>query len=245
MHLTLLEHGIYRQLLDWYYLDESPIPLNNPEVFRRLLARNQDEQETAVRILNEFFKPTDNGWVHDRCDKEIANFKGKSDRARDNGKRGGRPKKPTKTKPVISGLILETQKKANSLTQELINSSISPIVPVGDKKEDQVISRLRGLFKMRASTPLDKSSENAWKSGKQIAMEATEDEWELLEWHYSQPQKYQKRSISALLNDWAKALQTAKSERRADLTPRKPDGSIDYYADAVAVFGEDAVVKTA
>jgi uncharacterized protein YdaU (DUF1376 family) len=231
--------------LDWYYLDESPIPSNNPEVFRRLLARNQDEQETAVRILNEFFKLTDNGWVHGRCDKEISKFKGKSDRARDNGKRGGRPKKPTKTQPVISGLILETQKKANSLTQELINSSISPIVPAGDKKEDQVLSRLRGLFKMRASTPLDKSSENAWKAGKKIAMEATEEEWELLEWHYSQPQKYQKRSISALLNDWAKALQTAKSEMGTSPTPRKADGSFDYYADAVAVFGEENVVRVA
>jgi hypothetical protein len=30
-----------------------------------------------------------------------------------------------------------------------------------------------------------------------------------------------------------------------DTTPRKADGSIDYYADAVAVFGEESVVKVA
>jgi uncharacterized protein YdaU (DUF1376 family) len=122
MHLTLLEHGIYRQLLDWYYLEETPIPKNNPEVFRRLLARNPDEQETALCVLQEFFKPTENGWIHTRCDKEIALFKAKSDRSRENGKRGGRPNKPRKTQQVISGLFLETQKKANSRTQELINA---------------------------------------------------------------------------------------------------------------------------
>jgi len=32
---------------------------------------------------------------------------------------------------------------------------------------------------------------------------------------------------------------------KTDSTPRKPDGSIDYYADAVSVFGEDSVVKVA
>jgi len=134
MHLTLLEHGIYRQLLDWYYLDETPIPANNPEVIRRLMARTLSEQETAIRILKEYFKSTENGWIHARCDKEIALFKAKSDRARDNGKRGGRPNKPTITQPVISGLFLETQKKANSLTHKLINSTIPP-TPKGVREE--------------------------------------------------------------------------------------------------------------
>lgn len=32
---------------------------------------------------------------------------------------------------------------------------------------------------------------------------------------------------------------------RTDATPRKADGTIDYYADAVSVFGEESVVKVA
>ena len=31
--------------------------------------------------------------------------------------------------------------------------------------------------------------------------------------------------------------------KTSDTTPRKEDGSIDYYADAVAVFGEENVVR--
>ena len=35
-HLSMLEHGIYRTLIDWYYLDEKPIPLDVEMVARRM-----------------------------------------------------------------------------------------------------------------------------------------------------------------------------------------------------------------
>ena len=35
-HLNIIEHGIYRQLIDWYYLDEKPIPKETQVVMRRL-----------------------------------------------------------------------------------------------------------------------------------------------------------------------------------------------------------------
>jgi uncharacterized protein YdaU (DUF1376 family) len=164
MHLTLLEHGIYRQLLDWYYLDETPLPSNNPEVIRRLLARTQEEQETAIRILQEFFKHTENGWIHARCDKEIAAFKAKADRARDNGKRGGRPNKPTITKEVISGLILETQKKANSVTHKLINSTIPP-TPKG-VKEVKVDEGFEAFWESYPRKTGKGAARNAWAKAK-------------------------------------------------------------------------------
>lgn len=44
-HLTLLEHGVYRQLLDWYYLSEKPIPANREAVIRKISARTQEERD--------------------------------------------------------------------------------------------------------------------------------------------------------------------------------------------------------
>ena len=41
-HLSLLEHGIYRQLLDSYYLDEKPI--ETQQVIRRLSIKTQEEE---------------------------------------------------------------------------------------------------------------------------------------------------------------------------------------------------------
>ena len=92
-HLSLLEHGIYRQLLDWYYLDEKEIPKETQVVMRRLSARTQDEQNAVQIILKEFFVEGEAGWKHKRCDVEIAHYQEKADKNRSNGKLGGRPKK--------------------------------------------------------------------------------------------------------------------------------------------------------
>jgi uncharacterized protein YdaU (DUF1376 family) len=74
MHLTLLEHGIYRQLIDMYYLTESPIPSDLEITFRKICARTQEEKEVTKVILKEFFEITDFGWVHSRCDLEIGKY---------------------------------------------------------------------------------------------------------------------------------------------------------------------------
>lgn len=108
-HLSLLEHGAYRQLLDMYYLSEEKIPEETEVVMRRLCARTNEEKSAVVTVLNEFFFLSD-GWSHKRCDSEISAYHDKADRARNNGKLGGRP---SKTKEVISDNPEETQTKAN------------------------------------------------------------------------------------------------------------------------------------
>lgn len=103
-HLTALEHYIYRELMDWCYLDERPIPKEIPVVTRRL--RLGSENNTMVNdVLNEFFTETEKGWVNQRILKEIEKYEAFLDKQRINGGKGGRPKKPkpnpslTQTKP--------------------------------------------------------------------------------------------------------------------------------------------------
>jgi len=115
-HLSLLEHGIYRQLLDWYYLDEKPIPKETELVFRRLSAKTEDEKKAVILVLNDFFL-LDDGYKHARCESEISLYKLKQDRARENGKQGGRPKK---TKEVILANPEKTKSEAN---QELLTNN--------------------------------------------------------------------------------------------------------------------------
>jgi uncharacterized protein YdaU (DUF1376 family) len=93
MHFSLLEHGIYNQLLDWYYLDERPLSKDNRTLFRRLSASSETEQQAVLDVLNEMFILTDDGWTHKRVDREIAQYKAKSQQAREAGKLGGRPSK--------------------------------------------------------------------------------------------------------------------------------------------------------
>ena len=128
-HLSLLEHGIYRQLLDTYYLTEQPIPEETQLVCRRLSAKTEEEQKAVETVLSEFFY-RDNGWRHKRCDMELAGYREKAEVARENGKLGGRPRK---TQPVISGLANETQTKAN---QEPLTNNHKPIVTTLSDKSD-------------------------------------------------------------------------------------------------------------
>ena len=124
-HLDPLEDGIYRRMIDLYYTQEGPLFLDMERLCRRLRLDIDKHGAVVKDLLNEFFRQTETGWVQDRCEREIADYKDKAQTARENGKRGGRPKKAEKenpnnqaglseeTNPVISGFSKITQKKAN------------------------------------------------------------------------------------------------------------------------------------
>ncbi len=82
-HLTLLEHGIYRQLLDLYYISEKPLDAN---ALRLICARTADEQAMAMQLLNEFFIKDGDKYSHARCDAEIELYHGKSTKAKASAK---------------------------------------------------------------------------------------------------------------------------------------------------------------
>jgi uncharacterized protein YdaU (DUF1376 family) len=78
-HLSDIEDLVYRRLLDWYYLHECPIPLNEAEVSRQI--RMRSHTESIAIVLQEYFERTDDGWIHHRANKEIAKADEKSEKA--------------------------------------------------------------------------------------------------------------------------------------------------------------------
>lgn len=125
-HLSLLEHGAYRQLLDLYYVDEKPIPNETDWVMRRLSARTQVEKDAVLSVLSDFFKQDSDGWSHKRCDFEIQTYEDKAKKNKENGKLGGRPKKKAEINPEITQSVIfdnpsESQNNLNLLTNEPIN----------------------------------------------------------------------------------------------------------------------------
>ncbi len=104
-HLTCMEHGVYRQLLDWYYLDEKPIPKETQVVMRRLRLESDLEAKALQNVLNDFFVLTEDCFKQARCDDEILQYKRISERNKANGKKGGRPKAPTKSRDKTQSVI--------------------------------------------------------------------------------------------------------------------------------------------
>lgn len=87
-HLSNDEDLAYRRLLDMYYENEGPIPLETQWVARRI----RMDSDTVQTLLDDMFQRTEEGYRHPRCDAEIAEYHKQAERNRLNGKRGGRPK---------------------------------------------------------------------------------------------------------------------------------------------------------
>ena len=105
MNLSLLEHGVYMTLIDHYTLNEEPISLDHLDVCWTIGARTDNEKTAVCLILSKFFIKTDKGYIHKRCDEEIAQYRLRADTARENGKKGGRRKpnpNPTLTQPLTN-----------------------------------------------------------------------------------------------------------------------------------------------
>lgn len=127
-HLGLEEEAAYLRLINYYYDTEEPIPLETDRVFRRLrLGKGSD---VGLSVLEEFFTKTGDGWIHERCDRELESYQEKADANRKNGKKGGRPKKnndlgDNPDKP--SGFLVGTQTEpTDNLNQEPLTTNHKP-----------------------------------------------------------------------------------------------------------------------
>jgi uncharacterized protein YdaU (DUF1376 family) len=104
-HLSLEEEAIYLRLINYYYDSEKAIPmLSNGDIpiFRKLRISNT---ELAKDILYEFFTEIENGFIHERCDLEIAKYHAKSEQASRAGKASAQRRsndRSTTVQPIIN-----------------------------------------------------------------------------------------------------------------------------------------------
>ena len=118
-HLSLMEDLAYRRMLDSYYLHEKPLPEDAVQV-ARLIGMRENVAEVE-QVLADFFELTAEGWSHSRADREIAEFSRFVEKQRENGKRGGRPRKnPNEThrKPTANPNETQTEPKKSLTTNQ-------------------------------------------------------------------------------------------------------------------------------
>jgi uncharacterized protein YdaU (DUF1376 family) len=161
-HLTNEEDLAYRRLLDMYYDTEKPIPLETDWVARRLRVGI----DLVATVLQDMFLQTENGWVHDRCEDEIREYHRMADRARANGKAGGRPKNPVGSQAEPSRK-LTTNHKPLTTNQVDTKRTSAPVCP--DGVSDQVWKDYLAIRKAKRSplttTALTAIEKEAGKAG--------------------------------------------------------------------------------
>lgn len=111
-HLEPHEESVYFRLVNHYYDTEEPIPLETHAVIRRLRLANH--LETVSDMLCEFFIETEKGWVHNKCEQVLFEYKKQAKKNKKNGKLGGRPRKQRAAKkPTGNPLGTQTEPKHN------------------------------------------------------------------------------------------------------------------------------------
>ncbi|PUE09012.1 hypothetical protein B9Z51_08765 [Limnohabitans sp. T6-5] len=76
-HLSMVEDGAYRRLIDAYYTREKPLPADLKDVCRLARAITKPERDAVKVVLEEFFSQCPDGWRHKRCDAEISRYQDK------------------------------------------------------------------------------------------------------------------------------------------------------------------------
>lgn len=147
-HLTMLEHGAYRLLLDRYYSTEAGIPAD--QAHRLARARSKGERLAVDLVLSEFFDLLDGVWINRRAEEEIAAARVRIDAARQNGKKGGRPRKDgvvpdqeTQQKPrgIAPGSDSETRQKAHQAPGTKHQAPVDPMPPQAAATPEPEITR--------------------------------------------------------------------------------------------------------
>ena len=91
--LSVLEHGAYSLLLDYYYSEETPLPLDLEEVYTMVRAMKPADRAAVDKVLARYFEAREDGYHNNRADQELHIATTVIETARENGKLGGRPKK--------------------------------------------------------------------------------------------------------------------------------------------------------
>ena len=72
-HLSILEHGAYRLMLDHCYATEKPLPAEKASLYRICKALTAAERKAVDSIADQFFKVNGDGSRHNvRADAELA-----------------------------------------------------------------------------------------------------------------------------------------------------------------------------
>ena len=148
-HLSLEEEAVYFRLVNHYYDTETAIPMETQSVIRRL--RLASYSEIVELILNEFFTKTAKGFIHNKCENLLKEYKKTAKKNKTNGAKGGRPKK-TKA-------LSDSQKEPNGFPNG------SQVEPKHNPNQEPLTNNQEPIKKTLDQSDIDHCFSQFWESG--------------------------------------------------------------------------------
>ncbi len=152
-HLSMLEDGAYRRLIDAYYIRCTPLPIAKKDCYRLVRAAKKNERESVDAILKEFFYLAEDGWHHKRCDAEIARFLDKKGKARASAEARWHPSERNAN-------AMRTHSERNAL-QSPVTSHQTKTLPSESVRSFRPSSSERGRTDLKIGAIREKISEGA------------------------------------------------------------------------------------
>lgn len=133
-HLSMLEHGAYNLLLDYYYSngglqamlkhcsDNANLMPDHSRLYRICCAMTKQEQDAVDHVLNLFFKwDKKKGYVNSKADEVIDEQREKHKKRVEAGRKGGTKKSASNAKAMLK----------QSSSKENKNKNNTPLPPTG------------------------------------------------------------------------------------------------------------------
>ena len=176
-HLTRVQRSVYRDAIDLYYDKELPLVSDMNKLEMRLMCHSDDEKNALKYILSEFFTETNDGYINERCDIEIAKYRANIGAKARAGiaSAASRKNKSTDVKENSTHAQQNSTRVHNqelrTNNQELINKPILPtvipnVIPIVHK-DSKDLSPLKMLMAMGVSENISRDWITVRKEKKQ------------------------------------------------------------------------------
>lgn len=217
MHLSTLEHGAYRLLMDAYWINQGPLP-DDDRKLSNIVKLSLSDWSAIRSTIASFFQITDEEprlWIHKRIDFELSKAlkqkKSKSLAAYNtNKKRWGNRS--------LSESLSESQKGRSSPSP-----SPKSLCVQGDEKSDARVGELLGkVFVLYGRKETEKPNFEEEHHAAEIIRNRLEylTEFEALSAFKAKAKRFPESSV-AMLAQWAKQLDRSRNQPKEDNGQRK------------------------
>jgi uncharacterized protein YdaU (DUF1376 family) len=213
--LSMLEHGAYNLLLDYYYAERKPLSLQVEEIYRATRALLPEERKAVDKVLARYFEKRKDGYHNPRADQELGKFAHAIEKMSEAGSQGakarwGKDRVPHKNPNEVSdGVAMQPptsnlQPPASSLQSTNLQQRQKPIA-----SSAKALSA-SGNGGARCSIPLNDGTEYpiteeiiAELSALYPAVDVPQTLNEIRGWNLSKPERRKtRRGVMAHINSW-------------------------------------------